>query len=93
VCQPGIAQDLEAAPAVVRRQGDAEEVSHLAIEVGQSALRAGEHAGDDIGQGGEVVGESAQCDGLAGAGVAGDESKPALANEAFKAPAEVLDLG
>ena len=41
---PALAQDLGAAPAVVRAQLDAEEVAHLAVEVGDVGLRATDHA-------------------------------------------------
>jgi hypothetical protein len=50
VVEPGVSEDLEAAPAVVWSQGDAEEVSHLAVEVGQPALRSCQDAEDDVGR-------------------------------------------
>jgi hypothetical protein len=77
----------------VRSESEAEELTHLAVEVAETALRPGEDAGGDVGQRGQVMGEGAQGDGLAGAGVAGDQGKAALAHQAFEAPAEVLDLG
>ncbi len=71
---PGLAQCLEAGPAVVRSQGDAEEIAELTIEVAEAALGSCEHrragARDD--------GEDAQSDGLACAGVAGDQGKAAF---------------
>ena len=38
---PALAQDLGAGPAVVRGELDAEQVAHLAVEVGEAGLRAG----------------------------------------------------
>ena len=90
---PAVAQDLGAAPAVVRVELDAEEVAHLAVEVGEAGLRAGEDADLDVAQGGEPLGEDAQRDRLAGARVAGDEGEAALAGELLDAPAEGLDRG
>src|SRR5947209_1427320 len=50
VGEPGFAEDLETAPAVVGREDDAEELSHLAVEVAEPALRPGEDADGDVGQ-------------------------------------------
>jgi hypothetical protein len=93
VGEPGLAEDLEAAPAVVRRKSDAEELAHLAVEVTEAALRSGEDTDGDVGQCGQMMGEGAQGDGLAGAGIAGDQGEAALAHQVFEAPAEVLDFG
>ena len=57
VGQPLLAQRLEAGPAVVRRERDAEEAADLAIEIAQAALRSQQDADLDVGQRGEVMGE------------------------------------
>ena len=75
---------------IVDLHGNAEDIAHLAVEVAETALRPGEDAGGDVGQRGQMVGEGAQGDGLAAAGVAGDQGEAALAHQAFEAPAEVL---
>ena len=90
---PGVAQRFGAGPAIVRAQGDAEEVPELAIEVGDAGLRAREDADHDIAQGREARGEQAQGDGFAGAGVAEDDGEAALAREVLDAPAEAARGG
>ena len=92
--QPPLAQGLEPVPAVVRREGDAEEIAELAVEVGHGTLRMRERADGEVAHLGEPLGEQAQHDALAGAGLAGDEREAALAHVALlDAPAEGLDLG
>src|SRR5260370_39782136 len=76
---------------VVRSQLDTEQIAHLAIEVGEAGLRAGDDADLDVALRAEALGENAQRDGLAGAGGAGDEGEAAFAGELLDAPAERLD--
>ena len=45
---PALAQDFGAGPSVVRAQFDAEEVAHLAVEVGDVGLRPADHADLDV---------------------------------------------
>src|SRR6202035_2144428 len=85
---PAIAQHLGSGPAIVRSQLDAEQIAHLAIEVGEAGLRARDNADLDVALRSEALGENAQRDGLAGAGGAGDESEAAFADELLDAPAE-----
>jgi len=94
VGDPPLAQGLEPAPAVVGLELDAEELAHLAVEVGDVALGVGESADRDLAQGFEALGQDAQHHALAGAGVAGDQREAAFAHQALlDAPAEALDLG
>jgi hypothetical protein len=88
---PAVAQDLRAAPAVVRMELDAEEVAHLAVEVGEAGLRTGEDAHLHVALGREPLGEDAQGHRLAGARVPGHEGEAALARELLDAPREGLD--
>ena len=93
VAEPAVAQGLEAAPAIVGLQGDAEEVAEFAVEVGQATLRVREGADGEVGQPAEAFGEQAQGDRLAGTGIAGDEGEAAFADEALlDARAEEVDL-
>jgi hypothetical protein len=90
--EPVLAQGLEAAPAVVRAQGDAEEVAHLAVEVGQLALRMMDGDDGEIGQPCQAFRGQAQDHALAGAGVAVDHGEAGFADQAvFDAPVKVLD--
>ena len=88
---PAIAQHLGAGPPVVRGELDAEQIAHLAIEVGEAGLGPAEDADLDVALSAEPLGENAQGDRLAGAGRAGDEGEAALADELLDAPAERLD--
>ena len=85
---PAVAQDLGAGPAVVRGQLDAEQIAHLAVEVGKAGLRPADDADLDVALGAKALGEDAQGDRLAGAGRAGDEGEAAFADELLDAPAE-----
>jgi len=87
---PAVAQHLGAGPAVVGRKLDAEQIAHLAIEVGEARLRPADDADLDVALGLQPVGEDAQGDGLAGSGRAGDEGEAAFADELLGAPAEGL---
>ena len=88
---PAITQHLGSCPAVVWSQLDAEQIAHLAIEVGEAGLRARDDADSDVALRAEALGENAQRDGLPGAGGAGDEGEAAFADELLDAPAERLD--
>src|SRR5271166_6365202 len=88
---PAIAQHLGAGPPVVRGELDAEQVAHLAIEVGKAGLGPAENADLDIALTAEPLRENAQRDRLAGAGRAGDEGEAAFADELLDPPAERLD--
>jgi hypothetical protein len=59
---------LAAAPAVVRAQLDAEELAHLAVEVGDVGLGADDHTYLDVALRRQMFGQDAQGDRLAGAG-------------------------
>jgi len=89
---PALAQHLGAAPAVMRVEHDAEQLAHLAIEVGEAGLGTADHADLDVALRREPLGENAQRHRLAGAGRAGDEGKAAFAGELLDPPAERLDL-
>ena len=88
---PALAQHLGAGPAVVGAEFDAEQVAHLAIEVGEIGLGPAAHADLDVALLREPLGENAQGDRLAGAGSAGDEGEAAFADQLLDAPAERLD--
>ena len=45
---PAIAQDLGAGPAVVRGELDAEQIAHLAVEVGETGLGPADDADPDV---------------------------------------------
>jgi hypothetical protein len=88
---PALAQHLGAGPAVVGAEFDAEQVAHLAIEVGEVGLGPAAHAHLDVMLLREPLGENAQGNRLAGAGSPGDEGEAAFANQLLDAPAERLD--
>ena len=88
---PALAQHLGAGPAVVGTQFDAEQVAHLAIEIGEIGLGPAAHADLDVTLLGEPLGENPQGDRLAGAGRAGDEGEAAFADQLLDAPAERRD--
>jgi hypothetical protein len=90
--EPGLAQRLEAAPAVVRAQRHAKEIAHLAIEVGEVALRMGDRPDGEIGQPRQALGQQTQRHAFARARVAVDHREAALADQPLlDAPAEVLE--
>ena len=93
VLAPAGAQGLEAGPAVVDGERDAEEVAELAVEVAGAALGVLDGADDDVGQGAEPLGEQAQDDALAGAGVAGDHGEAAVGDAELDAAEEGVDGG
>ena len=57
VCQPPLAQRLEAGPSVVRRESHAEQLAELAVEVGDGALGPGQHPDLDVAQLVQVCGQ------------------------------------
>ena len=88
---PALAQDLGSAPAVVGAQRNAEEVAHLAVEVGDVGLRPADHADLDVAFARQSVGQDAQTGGLAGSRIAGDDGKAALGDQMADAAAEGVD--
>jgi hypothetical protein len=88
---PAIAQHLGAGPSIVWGEFDAEQVAHLAVEVGEAGPGPAEDADLDIALSAEPLGENAQRHRLAGAGRAGDEGEAAFADELLDGPAERLD--
>ena len=93
VCLPALAQDFGAAPAIVRVQFHAEDVAHLAIEVGDVGLRATDDADLDVALRRQMSGQDAQGDGFAGAGRSRDEGEAALVGELRDPPAEGTQAG
>ena len=90
---PTLAQELEAAPAVVRPEGNCEHLAHFAIEVREITLGVIDDADGDVGRARQALGEQAQDDAFAAAGFAVDHGEAALADlGVFDAPAETLDL-
>ena len=91
--EPALAQRLEAAPTVGGFQRHREDVSQLAIEIRQIALRVIDRADSQVGEFLEPFGQQAQHDALAAARIAVDHGEAALANlRMLDAPAEALDL-
>ena len=90
---PAGAQGLEAGPAVVGGERDAEEVSELAVEVHGAALGVLDGADEDVGQGAKALGEQAQGDALAGARIAGEHGEAAVGDAELDAPDEAVDGG
>jgi hypothetical protein len=94
VGDPPLAQRLEPAPAVVGLELDAEQIPHLAVEVGDVALGMSEGADRDLAERFEPLGQDAEHHALAGPGVAGNKREAAFANQSLlDTPAEALDLG
>ena len=88
---PALAQDLGAAPAVVRTQLDAEEVAHLAVEVGDVGLRPADHADLDVAFARQLLGQDAQTGGLSGSGIACDDGEAAFGDQIANAAAEGVE--
>jgi len=65
----------------VRGKLDAEQIAHLAVEVGETGLRPADDADLGVSLRTKPLGEDAQRDRLAGAGRAGDEREAALAGD------------
>lgn len=72
---PAGAQRLEAGPAALAGERDAEEVAELAVEVGGEALLVLELPDHDVAPATQAIGEEAQDDALAGAGLARDPTR------------------
>jgi hypothetical protein len=70
---------------------DTKQVAHFSIEIGKSGLRPTKHADLHVTLRREPLAEDAECNRLAGAGIAGDESKAAFAGELLDPPAKGLD--
>jgi hypothetical protein len=93
VVVPASAQGLEATPAVVRLERDAEEVTELAIEIAGARLRVLDRADDDVPHRREATREEAERDALARAGITGDEDVAAIRDPEFDATEEGVDTG
>jgi hypothetical protein len=91
VLGPARAQRLEARPAVVGEERDAEEVAELAVEVAGATLGMLDGADHDVGQGAEPRGEQAQRDALARAGIAGEHGKAAMGQTELDTTKEGVD--
>ena len=91
---PALAQHLEAVPAIVVHQRDAEQLAHLAVEVGKARGGMGERGdAQPLGAFG-AFGEQAQRHALSGAGRAGDEGEAAGAHQmVLDAAAEAVHRG
>jgi hypothetical protein len=91
MAEPGRAQRLEAAPAVVRAQRHAEQLAELAVEIPEAALRMIDGADGEIRESGEALGEQTQHHAFAGARFAVDHRKAAFADPyLLDAPQELL---
>jgi hypothetical protein len=90
---PALAEGFEADPAVVVGQGDVEELAELTVKVGESALGMVDGADADVAAAVEPVGEKAEGDAFAGAGLAGDEGKAAVVHGELDAAAKGVDGG
>ena len=88
---PALTERLEAGPAVVWTELDAEEVPELAVEVGDTGLRTSEHPDRDLGQLGESFLDDAQRDGLAVSWLSGAEGKAPVVDHGLDARHEALD--
>jgi hypothetical protein len=88
---PALAEGFEADPAVVVGQGDVEELAELTVKVGESALGMVDGADADVAAAVEPVGEKAEGDAFAGAGLAGDEGKAAVVHGELDAAAKGVD--
>jgi hypothetical protein len=85
------AQRLEAHPAVVRAQLHGEQITELAVEVGEVGARVRECGDGQIRHGGEALGDQAQRHALARTDVAADQREAAFAHErVLDTPGEVL---
>ena len=91
--QPTFPQGLEATPAVVRPELDAEQISHLAVEVGQVSTGMGDGTYGQITQLPQPFSQHPQHNTLARAGVTGDQGKATFTDQSlFDAPAEAFYL-
>ena len=91
--QPTFPQGLEATPAVVRPQFDAEQIPHLPVEVGQVATGMDDGAYGKVTQLPQSFRQHPQHHTLAGAGVTGDQGKAPFTDQSlFDTPAEAFYL-
>jgi hypothetical protein len=81
--EPALAEGLEAGPAIVRAQDDAEEVADLLVEVSRWFWGCVRARTGELGQPAEPVGAEPEGDGLAGAGRQGDEGEAPFVGEAL----------
>jgi hypothetical protein len=93
VTDPALAQRLETTPAITGLERDAKHFSQLAIEVAQVALRVIEYPDGEVRLAFKAVGQRAQHDALAGAGISLDQGEAAFADmDVLDTPEEVVDL-
>ncbi len=89
---PALAQGTAAAPAVAGAKLDTEDVTHLAIEITEIALRMGDDTDGDVGDVGELGGGDAQHGALAQARIAREHGEAALAeHDVHDPPAKLGD--
>src|SRR5271169_193102 len=88
---PALTEDPGSGPSVVRLQFDAEELAHLAIEVGDIGLWPADHADLDVALAGQMIGEDAQGSRFAGAGLSRHQSKAAFGSQMADASPERVD--
>ncbi len=93
VIGPSHSECLEAGPPVMGGEGHGEQVAELAIEVHGATLRMLDGADQNIRQGAEALGEHAEGDAFAGAGIAGDHGESAVGDSELDAADEAVDGG
>ena len=94
VLLPALAQHLRAGPAVVWAQRHGEEITELAVKIGQIALRAGQRPDVDFRELLQPFGQQPQHHAFPGAGLARHQREAAFAHlRLFDAAHEVLDGG
>jgi hypothetical protein len=77
----------------VRGEGHAEEISELAVEVRGAALWMLESADEDIRERTKTLGEEAEGDALAGAGIPREEREAAVGDTELDAAKKGIDSG
>ena len=93
MCFPALAERLESAPAIVRRELHREDVTQLAIEVGAFRLGPFDHADRDVTHRRKPPRDDPQRHRFAGARLPRDQREAPLLDQLFDAPGEVLDPG
>src|SRR3990172_3955585 len=93
ILEPLVAQSFEAAPAIVRRERNSEEIAEFAIEVTEVALGSDDDADGNVGDLREFSSGDSESDGFTRSGFAGDKGEPSVTNLVLQTPAKVLDLG
>ena len=91
--EPLVSQSFEAAPTIVRRERNSEEIAELAIEVAEVALGPDDDADSNVGELREFSSGDSESDGLTCSGLAGDKGKTSVPHLILQTPAKVLDLG